>query len=85
MPARVSPLPRSAVTNSWFMISAMMPRTVRVTIPIGITASVTAGSSRCCMCSQFQTQSEDPPGPAPIAGSQFSCTEKITTSTMPSQ
>jgi hypothetical protein len=73
------------VTNSWFMISATMPRTVRVMMPIGMTERVTAGRTRCLICSQSQPQSEDPPGPAPMAGSQLSCTEKITTITMPSQ
>jgi hypothetical protein len=29
--------------------------------------------------------SAEPPGPAPVAGSQLSCTEKMMTSTIPSQ
>ncbi|MNW04322.1 hypothetical protein D3C71_2003980 [compost metagenome] len=61
------------------------PRTVRVTMPMGITLSVIAGSTRNCTCSQSQAQASEPPAPAPSAGSQFSVTLRITTSTMPSQ
>ena len=70
------------MTNSWLSRSPTSARTVRVTMPIGITDIVTAGRIRCWMCAQSQAQ---PPGPAPTAGSQPSCTEKMITSTMPSQ
>ena len=46
----VSPLARSATTNSWFRISPTSARTVRVTMPIGMTESVTVGSTRCFRC-----------------------------------
>ncbi len=71
--------------NSLARISATSARTVRATMPIGITDMVTAGSSMYCMCSQSHAQSPEPPGPAPVAGSQPSCTENAITSTMPSQ
>ena len=63
----------------------MSARTVRVTMPIGITEVVIAGRTRYFMCSQSQPQAPEPPGPAPTAGSQLSCTEKMMTITMPSQ
>ena len=63
----------------------MSARTVRVTMPIGITEVVIAGSTRYFRCAQSQAQAAEPPGPAPTAGSQFSSTEKMMTSTMPSQ
>ena len=63
----------------------IIARTVRATMPIGITDMVTAGSTRNCRCTQSQAQSPEPDGPAPVPGSQPSCEEKIITITMPSQ
>jgi hypothetical protein len=76
-------LPRSVVMKSCVKISATMPRTLRVTMPIGIIDRVIAGSTRKRRLSQ--RQSPGPLGPAPMAGSRFSFTLKITTITMPSQ
>ena len=58
---------------------------MRVMTPIGITLSVTVGSTRWRTCAQSHAQSPPPPGPAPIAGSAFSVTLNAMTSTMPSQ
>ena len=67
-------------------MSPVSARTVRVTMPIGITEVVTAGRMRYFGCAPSPTpQALEPPGPAPTAGSQFNCTEKMITSTMPSQ
>ncbi|MNT80157.1 hypothetical protein D3C72_2195840 [compost metagenome] len=71
--------------NSLDRISATSARIVRATMPIGITDMVMAGSSMYWKCSQSHAQSPEPPGPAPVAGSQPSSTEKAMTSTMPSQ
>ena len=71
--------------NSCARMSATSARTVRAMMPIGMTLIVMAGSTRCCMCSQFQTQSPEPPGPAPPGGSQPRMTAKTITITMPSQ
>ena len=49
------------------------------------TLMVMAGSTRYCMCSQFQAQSAELPGPAPLEGSQGNSTENAMTITMPSQ
>ena len=66
-------------------MSPVSARTVRVTMPIGMTEVVIAGRMRYFMCSQSQPHAPEPPGPAPTAGSQLSCTEKMMTITMPSQ
>ena len=58
---------------------------VRAMMPMGMTDIVTAGSTRKRRCSQSQARSPEPVGPAPVAGSQFSCDEKTMTRTMPSQ
>ena len=76
------PLARKASTNSCDSRSPTSARTVRLTMPIGITDMVTAGRIRYWKCSQSQAQ---PPGPAPTAGSQPRITENTITSTMPSQ
>ena len=64
------PLATSAVTNSLDRMSATSARTVRVMIPVGITDSVIAGRMMCLRCSASQRHAPEPPGPAPIAGSQ---------------
>ena len=71
--------------NSCDRISATSARTVRAMMPIGMTDMVIAGRIRWRTCSQFQSQSSEPPGPAPVGGSQPSWAEKMMTSTMPSQ
>ena len=71
--------------NSCDRMSATSARTVRAMMPMGITLIVMAGSTRCCMCSQVQRHSPEPPGPAPPGGSQGSSTENTITITMPSQ
>ncbi len=54
-------------------------------MPIGITDIVTAGRIRWRTCAQFHFHASEPPGPAPVGGSQPSVTAKMMTSTMPSQ
>ncbi len=76
---------RSAWTYSWLRMSATVARTVRVTMPSGITDKVITGSTIERMCCQSQTHSALEPSPMPIAGSTPSSTEKMITSTMPSQ
>ena len=66
-------------------MSATSARTVRATMPIGITDMVNAGSTKNCRCAQSQAQSLEPPGPAPTAGSHINCELNTMTSTMPSQ
>ena len=58
---------------------------MRATMPIGITDMVTAGRIMWRTCAQSQVQSPEPPGPAPVGGSQPSSAAKTITSTMPSQ
>jgi hypothetical protein len=66
-------------------MSATSARTVRATMPMGITDIVTAGRIMWLTCAQSQAQLAEPPGPAPVAGSQPSWEENTITSTMPSQ
>ena len=74
----------------WDVLRAEMARAVPVRpspvpLAIGITDVVMAGRIRYLMWSQSHAQAPEPPEPAPTAGSQLSCTEKMMTITMPSQ
>ena len=84
-PNSLRPLALRPAMNSWLRISATRARTVRAMMPIGITDMVIAGSTMWRMCAQSHCQASEPPGPAPVAGSQPSVAEKMMTSTMPSQ
>ena len=82
MAPRRSPFARNACTNSRSSVSPTAARTVRATMPVGITAMVSAGRNACTARSPMPAPV---PVPMPMAGSQRASTASRMTSTMPNQ